>query len=325
MSSKTPLKNNGKPDINPAKHTHQRKFIPMIFLLLCLFTGTFAFGQDLKDILDKEAQAQESSEEVSATFKGTRIINGHSIENRQEGTLEFLISHRFGRISDGVDQLFGLDESNIRMALEYALTDDLMLGFGRSSFEKTLDGFAKYKLLRQRNGTEAFPVSVSLFGSIARKTIKDYNPENKPAFKDRLFYTSQLLIARKFNSAFSFQLSPTYIHRNSVRVEEDPHDFFAMGGGLRYKVSKRVSVNAEYFHNFHPLHSLDTYNAFAIAVDIETGGHVFQLMLSNAHTMIEKAFITETTSNFFDGDIHFGFNISRAFHLKKHKVKGTEW
>src|SRR5690606_168961 len=171
------------------------------------------------------------------SFKGTRIINGHSIENRKEGVLEFLISHRFGKIRDGVDQLFGLDDSNIRFALESAINNRIMVGFGRSSFEKTLDGFVQNKLLRQSVEEKVFPVSVSLFGSIARKTLKDYLPENKPAFKDRLFYTSQVLIARKFNKDFSFQISPTYIHRNSVRIEEDPHDFFAIGGGLRYKIS----------------------------------------------------------------------------------------
>ncbi|HZH70759.1 MAG TPA: DUF5777 family beta-barrel protein [Flavobacteriaceae bacterium] len=292
----------------------------MFFLIL--ITPILANAQDLMDILD--AETPESTEFITASFKGTRIINGHSIENRKEGTLEFLISHRFGKISDGVDQLFGLDDSNIRFALEYALTDYITVGFGRSSFEKTLDGFAKYKLLKQSVGQKKMPISVSIFGSIARKTIKDYNPENKPDFKDRLFYTSQILIARKFNNDFSLQISPTYIHRNSVRIVEDPHDFFALGAGLRYKMSTRVSVNVEYFHNFNPLHSINSHNAFAIAVDIETGGHVFQLMLSNANTMIEKAFITETTSDFFNGDIHFGFNISRAFHLKKHKIRDND-
>src|SRR5690606_10833614 len=129
----------------------------------------------------------------------------------------------------------------------------------------------------------------------------------------------QLLIARKFNEQLSLQITPTYIHRNSVRIAEDPHDIFALGAGLRFKVTRRISINSEYFYTANPLKSVDTKNAFAIALDIETGGHVFQLMFSNANTMIEKAFITETTSNFFKGDIHFGFNISRAFHLKKHK------
>jgi hypothetical protein len=294
----------------------------LLLVLFVLITPPLCLGQNLMDILLQEAPEEDPY--VYSTFNGTRIINGHSIENRKEGILEFFISHRFGKISGGVDELFGLDQSNIRMALEYGLTDNIMLGLGRSSFEKTYDGFVKYKFLNQRVGEKPIPVSVSLFGSIARKTLKDYQPENKPSFEDRLFYTSQLLIARKFNEKFSLQITPTYIHRNSVRIAEDPHDIFALGAGMRFKVTQRISINSEYFYTANPLKSVDTKNAFAIALDIETGGHVFQLMFSNANTMIEKAFITETTSDFFKGDIHFGFNISRAFHLKQHKIPQEE-
>lgn len=292
----------------------------LIFVFIISISPILCNAQDLMDILLQEAPAEDPN--VYATFKGTRIINGHSIENRKAGVLEFFISHRFGKISDGVEELFGLDQSNIRMALEYGLTDNIMLGLGRSSFEKTYDGFIKYKLLNQRTGDSPIPVSVSLFGSIARKTLKDYPPDNKPNFEDRLFYTSQVLVARKFNEQFSLQLTPTYIRRNSVRIAEDPHDIFALGAGMRFKLTRQISINSEYFYTVNPLKSIDTKNAFAIALDIETGGHVFQLMFSNANTMIEKAFITETTSDFFKGDIHFGFNISRAFHLKKHRVSG---
>ncbi|MBC9797976.1 DUF5777 family beta-barrel protein [Sinomicrobium weinanense] len=292
----------------------KKSILILFFLGLC----THMSAQDLMEILDEETP--QHTEYISATFKGTRIINGHSIENRKKGVLEFLISHRFGRINDGIDEFFGLDDSNIRFALEYALTDNLMFGVGRSSFEKTYDGFVKYKLLKQATGKKPFPLSVSLFGSAAWKTLKDYDPEDKPDFSDRLFYTTQVLMARKFNENLSLQLSPTYVHRNSVKIDADPHDIFAVGAGGRYKISKRVSVNAEYFYTVNPLKSVNTKDVFALSVDIETGGHVFQLMLSNALTMIEKAFITETTDDFFSGDIHFGFNISRAFHLgKKHR------
>lgn len=287
---------------------------------LILLVSLYAYvlnAQELLDILESEIPT--STEYVTASFKGTRIINGHSIENRKKGVLEFLISHRFGKISSGEEQLFGLDESNIRFALEYGLTDDIMIGLGRSSFEKTYDGFIKYRLLKQSIGEKEFPLSVSLFGSIARKTLKDYLPENKPGFNERLFYTSQVLIARKFSESFTLQITPTYVHRNSVKIDDDPHDIFAVGAGMRFKLNKRISLNSEYYYTFNPLVSRDVTNSFAIGVDIETGGHVFQLMLSNANTMVEKAFITETTDNFFKGDIHFGFNISRVFHLKKSK------
>jgi hypothetical protein len=293
----------------------------VIFLFLSGLQ-TSIFAQDLMDILEKETPVETYY--TTGTFKGTRVINGHSIENRKKGILEFLISHRFGKINDGIDEFFGLDDSNIRMALEYGLTDDMTIGLGRSSFEKTYDGFIKYRLLKQRTGEKTFPLSMSVFGSVAKKTLKDYDPADKPSFNDRLFYTSQIIVARKFNENLSLQITPTYVHRNSVRVDADPHDIFAIGTGGRYKVTKRMSINAEYFYTINPLKSVNTKNAFALSLDIETGGHVFQLMVSNAITMIEKAFITETQDDFFKGDIHFGFNISRAFHLGNKKSKVPE-
>jgi hypothetical protein len=292
------------------------------FLLIIILTiGTQVYSQDLMNLLDNEPQAKNY---ISSTFKGTRIINGHSIENRKKGTLEFIISHRFGRLNSGIEQLFGLDESNIRFAFEYGLSDNITLGIGRSSLEKTYDGFIKYKLIKQSTGANSFPVAISLFGSLAYKTLKNYDPENIPTDKQRLFYTSQILIARKFNSAFSFQITPTYIHRNSVKIDADPHDIFAVGFGNRIKLNKRVSLNTEYFYTVNPLKSLDTQNSLALGIDIETGGHVFQIILTNAVSMIEKGFITETTDNFFKGDIHLGFNISRAFQTGNREKKKVE-
>ena len=282
-----------------------------ILLLLLLLSFNNIFSQDLIDILENESPKR--TDFVSSTFKGTRILNGHSIENRKKGTLEFLISHRFGRINQGIDELFGLDQSNIRFAFEYGLSDKLMLGLGRSSFNKTYDGFAKYQLIRQSKGEKSFPFSVSLFESVVYRTLKDYDPANKPNFNKKLAYTSQLLIASKINRVLSLQITPTYIHNNSVRTNDDSHDIFAIGFGNRIKLSNRVTLNTEYFYTINPLKSIDAKNSLAIGVDIETGGHVFQLILSNSITMIERDFITESTNDFFKGGIHFGFNISRAF------------
>ncbi len=268
-------------------------------------------AQDLLDLLDKENPKSENI--VSSTFKGTRIINGHSIENRKDKELEFIISHRFGRVNLGFDELFGLDQSNIRFSLEYGLNDNLTVGFGRSSFEKTYDSFLKYSIVKQKTGEDSFPFAISLFSSIAAKTIKDYDPADKRTFGESLFYVSQVLIARKVNATISYQITPTYIHRNTVKIDADPHDIFAVGFGGRIKLSKRVSLNSEYYYAFDESESINARNSLAFGVDIETGGHVFQLILSNAITMIEKSFITETTGNFFGGDIHLGFNISRTF------------
>mgnify|MGYP000244465028 CR=1 FL=1 len=272
------------------------------------FTFTNLQSQDLLAILDNELE--KTTHIVSATFKGTRIANGHSIENRKAKELEFIIGHRFERLNSGTYNLFGLDFSNIRFSLEYGITDDLMVGLGRSSFQKLYDGFLKYKLLRQKTGDQSFPFSVSAFASVVSR---DYPEFDKRPLTETLFYTSQLLIARKCSSSLSLQITPTYIYRNTIASFEESHGFFALGVGGRVKLSNRVAVNGEYFYNFNKLSSLATKNPIAFGIDIETGGHVFQLILSNAITMVEKSFITETTGNFLKGDIHFGFNISRTF------------
>ena len=282
-----------------------------IFLTAFLILASLQLSsQDLLDILELEAPVTENI--VSATFKGTRIVNGHSIENRKNAELEFIISHRFGRINTGFEELFGLDQANIRFALEYGLTDDLTAGLGRSSFEKTYDGYLKYSLLKQKTGANAFPFAVSLFGSIAAKSQKAI-AGNERTFAESLFYVGQVLIAKKVNSSLSIQVTPTYVHRNLATIAADPHDIFALGFGTRVKLSKRVSLNAEYYQQFQKLTSVNARNSLAFGVDIETGGHVFQIILSNAITMVEKSFITETTGNFFGGDIHLGFNLSRTF------------
>ncbi len=282
-----------------------------IFLTVFLILASLQLSsQDLLDILELEAPVTENI--VSATFKGTRIVNGHSIENRKNAELEFIISHRFGRVNTGFEELFGLDQANIRFALEYGLTDDLTAGLGRSSFEKTYDGYLKYSLLKQKTGANAFPFAVSLFGSIAAKSQKAI-AGNERTFAESLFYVGQVLIAKKVNSSLSIQVTPTYVHRNLATIAADPHDIFALGFGTRVKLSKRVSLNAEYYQQFQKLTSVNARNSLAFGVDIETGGHVFQIILSNAITMVEKSFITETTGNFFGGDIHLGFNLSRTF------------
>jgi len=282
-------------------------------VLIVLLFNLESFGQnELMDLLN--SQPDDDKGYVTATFKSTRLLNGHSIETRTKGVLEFVISHRFGRINSGVSQLYGLDISFARFALEYGFTDRLNVGFGRSSFGKTLDGFAKYKILRQSKAT---PISVAGFTSIAIDT--DEFPEGSPldAFKFRLDYTAQILLARKFNSDFSLQVMPSLVHRNLAPGSED-NDIFVMGIGARYKLTNRLAIDFEYYDQLREMPE-GVENAVALGVEIETGGHVFQLIFSNANQMIEKGFLTETTDDFWNGDIHFGFNISRVFDLKPGK------
>lgn len=278
---------------------------------ICLFCVFSLVAQDdLLAILD--AEETDKTTFVEATFKGTRLINGHSIETRKKGVMDFIIAHRFGTVDGGVYELFGLDNASIRIGLEYAVTDRLYAGLGRSSFEKTYDGFVKYRLLRQSTGMNNMPFSATWLSSIAIKTLK--NSEFDLTFTDKLANTHQLLIASKLKNGISVQLMPTWVHRNLIRAEDSNNDVFALGAGGRIKLTQRIALCVEYYHQFQQLND-DTQNSLAVGVDIETGGHVFQLQFTNATSMIPKGFVSETTNDFFDGEIHFGFNVSRTFQL----------
>ena len=292
-----------------------------VFLLILLPAGLVA-QDDLMDLLNENAKPETVF--TTATFKSTRIMNGHSIERMPSGQLDFRISHRFGTINSGAYEFFGLDQSNIHFGLEYGITDWVMVGIGRASYEKTYDGFVKFSVLRQSSGAKTMPVSLSVFSSIAVNSLKWTDPERTNYFSSRLSYASQVLIARKINQTFSFQLTPSYVHRNLVSTELDPNDLFAIGAGGRMKLSRRISLNAEYYYVINANNtymSQPIYNPLSVGFDIETGGHVFQLIFTNSLGMIEKAFIGETSGQWIHGDIHFGFNISRVFTLKSKPVK----
>ncbi len=287
--------------------------IAILILTLSVLVLTVRAQDDLMDLLDEEVASDESADYTIATFKATRVINGHSIETRDKGILVFLISHRFGIVDGGIRDLFGLDESNIRFALEYGLSDNLDLGFGRSSFQKTYYGFVKYRFLRQSSGSRNVPFSMVFFASIAVNTSESTTfPFETVDFATRSAYAYQVLIARKFSKKFSLQLTPSMIHRNKVAATQD-NDIWALGVGGRYMITRSTSINAEYFPQFNRQDGF--YDAFAVGVDIETGGHVFQIHLTNARAMIEKGFIAETIDDFWDGKFRLGFNISRAFDL----------
>ena len=288
-------------------------------ILSTIVPGIFA-QDNLMDLLN-DSIAKEINY-TTATFKSTRIMNGHSVEKMAPGQLDFRISHRFGTINSGAYEFFGLDQANTHLSLEYGILKWLMAGIGRGAYEKTFDGFAKFTLLRQSTGLKEMPVSVSLFSSIALKSQKWETDTITNYFSSRLSYVAQALIARKINQALSVQLTPSYVHRNLVPTELDPNDLFAIGAGGRVKLSKRISFNAEYYWviNKNKYMSPVIYDPLSIGVDIETGGHVFQLLLTNSVQTIEKGFIGETTGQWKKGDIHFGFNISRVFTLKKHKA-----
>lgn len=282
--------------------------------LLALWSVPAQAQDDLLSQLEGQAP-KDAPALVDATFKSTRLINGHTVQTPGQGTMVFLISHRFGTLNSGAYNFFGLDQASIRLGLEYALTDKLEIGIGRSSLEKTLDGFAKYRAVRQSTGPGAMPVSVTLFASSALTTLR-YNDNVDYTVPRRLNFTYQALIARKFSSDLSVQLMPTLIHRNLVASKTEPNDVYAVGFGGRQKLTKRTSLNAEYYYLLPGSRPTGVRNALALGFDIETGGHVFQLHVTNSQGMIEKFFVANTRGNFFDGDIYFGFNVNRNFTVR---------
>jgi hypothetical protein len=286
----------------------------LISTLFCFMAVTIcAWGQG--DLLKQlEQNSTQTDGKVTGTFKGSRLINGHSVETRERGNLDFIISHRFGRLNSGAYSLFGLDDSNIRLGLDYAVTDRLTLGLGRNSLSKVYDGFIKYKILEQQNGRRPTPISLVWFSNMSITTFR--RPELPMNFQRQLGFTHQLLIARQLNESLSLQLSPSFVHRNLVPLRTEENGLYALGIGGRYKITSRTSLNVEYFYRMGE-QVPDTYNALAIGFDIETGGHVFQLHLTNAQAMTETCFIPSTGGDFFGGDIHFGFNISRSFQVGK--------
>ena len=294
----------------------------ILILGILVLYATFAWSQDLDSLLDKELKPQTIYS--SATFKSTRIVNGHSVEQMKKKQLDFRISHRFGEINSGSYNLYGLDNGLIHFSLEYGLTDWLEVGLGRSTYQKTFDGFAKISLLRQSSGVRNMPVHLSYLFSTEYISLNT-DTLMKNAYS-RMSYIHQILIARKFSERLSMQITPTVIHRNLVPTELDKNDLFALGLGGRYKLSKRIALNIEYYYVYRPNEnaiskSVPTptkyYNPLSVGIDIETGGHVFQIMLTNSQAMREGGFIGKTTETWSNMGLHLGFNISRVFSFTK--------
>jgi Membrane bound beta barrel domain (DUF5777) len=308
-----------------------KNFFLLLFSLGICVSKTFA-QDDLMKMLEDESRKEKKKDYATATFKTSRLINGHSIENAAAGVLDFKISHRFGMVNRGGYELFGLDQATMRIGLDYGITNRLMVGAGRSTFQKQYDGFVKFKILRQASGAKgSSPISVSAVSTVMLKTLKWEDPTKTNFYTSRLSFANQLIIARKFSEGFSLQLMPSFVHYNIAKSVTEPNDIFALGGGGRIKLTKRLSFNAEYYYVL-PLSFVEgeayripgTFNSLAIGFDIETGGHVFQLHFTNSTGMTEKTFITETTGDFFKGDIHFGFNVSRVFTIKDKRKKKKE-
>ncbi len=278
--------------------------------------------EDLLELLN--AREDSVRDYTIATFKTTRLVSGHSVETNAKGVLNFMIGHRFGAVNTGWRDFWGLDNATVRLGFDYGITDQINIGIGRSSYQKTFDGTLKWKFLRQQTGYKNIPITATAVGAVYLNSTEWSNPDRDNLFSSRLAYHYALLLARKFGDAVSMQLMPTVVHRNLVPTKEDNNTIVSIGAGTSIKVTNSLRFNAEYY--FIPdgqiasdIGGLKVRNSLSIGVDLETGGHVFQLHLTNSRGMTEKYLVGENTGSWGKGDIHFGFNVSRVFTLKKSK------
>jgi hypothetical protein len=290
-----------------------RHLSQLIFVLLIIPSIKVNAQLDMLDDNDFE----DIQNYTIATFKTNRVINGHNMEMVAKNEFDFKISHRFGYLNTGAYEFFGLDQANIRMGGDFGLTENLNIGIGRSSFEKTYDGFVKYRFLRQQTGKRNIPITAAVITHTGINTLRWRDTSRENYFSSRLHYTHQLLIARKFTDGLSVQLSPTLVHKNLVDSASFSNDIWALGVGIRQKLTTRTTLNLEYFQVLTNRMPYGNTNALSIGFDIETGGHVFQLFFTNAMAPFEKGFITDTNGQWLKGDVRIGFNIARIFDFSK--------
>jgi hypothetical protein len=228
--------------------------------------------------------------------------------------MDVRILHRFGPVNSGINNLFGLDQANMRFGFDYGVGKNLMVGFGRSNVNKEWDGFIKFRPIWQsRNGSWPSPVSVVLITGGTYTTMPWADPGLKNFTTSRMAFYNEIIIGRKFSDKFSFQVAPTFVHRNLVQLASEANNVYALGFGTRFKLSKRTAFVVDYHYIIKGLDKTIYQDPLSIGFDIETGGHVFQLHFSNATGMNEKAFITNTTNKWAKAEIRFGFNLSRVF------------
>uniref|UniRef100_UPI00404AEBDD DUF5777 family beta-barrel protein n=1 Tax=Flavobacterium sp. TaxID=239 RepID=UPI00404AEBDD len=287
-------------------------------LLLCFLISISVFAQeDLLSDID-----QEVSNEVSSAFKSMKIINLESTKLASKGDFYFIVAHRFDYFNNGFQDFFGLDNANTQLKFLYGITEGFTAHIARSGFQKTIDAGLKYRFINQKK--EGFPFTVVGFSSIAINTELDKDDFPLLKFENRLSYTQQVLISRKFSEKLSLQLAPTFFHENTLSdildennavILPNPQDNsqFALGFGGRYKLTNRWSVNADYVAHLNRASQSIYRNPLSIGVDLETGGHVFQMHFTNARAMHESGFLGQTTGQWGEGEIAFGFNLVRVF------------
>lgn len=293
--------------------------------LLATFLAHAAYAQDdlLKE-LEQESNSAKQTEFVTSTFKAMRVINGYSVELPGKKNFQFVIQHRFGSVNSGWREFFGIDKADMRIGLDYGIYDWWSVGFGRSSVGGTYDFSTRFKILRQSKGARKIPFSMAWYSNIGINSKEQADEVEKV---HRLSYAHELMIARKFTRNFSFQASAVYTHLNLVPTPNDKNDVIAVGFGARYLVTRSISLNAEYFQPVTKRADGALYlGCLSFGIDIETGGHVFQVVMTNSTGLIPQLYLPNNTGHWWDKEIHLGFNINRNIPIggggKKKSKKG---
>lgn len=285
-------------------------------------------------ILLLAAGVLSAQEPVYTTFKDTRVINTHSTETLGRRKLDVRITHRFGDIAGdrgGFKTFYGLETAaDVLIGLEYGISDNFMVGLhrvkgggqlpdGTAGLNQLMNGVAKLRLIRQSED-DSRPISLALLGVASISTSEAVDNEdviqNFAVFAHRLAYHGQAIAARKFSDNFSLQASLGYTYRNVVPFE-DENGILSAGLATRIQLSRVFGIVLDAAVPISDMRTADNgfYPAIGVGVEIETGGHVFQLNLTNATQIMETGYIPYTTSNWLDGEFRFGFTISRPFNL----------
>ena len=280
------------------------------FLVFFLFSVVVTNAQDnLFKELDTDSIAKK--EIATAGFKGLQVCTMQSTKLASKGEWYFLVAHRFGDLTEGFDNFFGLDNALTKIGGLYGATDWLTLGFSRQTYNRIYELTIKYKFANQE--VNGFPVSIVGYNTmdINSNLSEDEFPYLKTS--NRFAFSTQLLISRKFSNAFSLELNPIFIRKNLYETLFEKADNFLLALGGRHKVSKRISVNAEYAFRLNAKETSFYHNPVTVGMDVETGGHVFQLVFSNSQPMNDVSYFTNATGITDGKGIYFGFNLYRVF------------
>ncbi len=276
------------------------------FLLLVLFLAQPATAQ-------LERKFASENQEVDLIFHAPRHINLLTVEPLDKKTLHFAIMHTFGPLEGGVQNLFGLDNgANIQFSFEYAPSDNLSIGASRSSRDKFYNLYARYHLLKQTQNNTV-PFSLSVMGGAGVNTA-DYTflQAENPNFNDRSSFAAQIMLARKFSDKLSFQLSPMLAYFNDPNpiyfIEGDQNLYLALGLSGKYKITGKSSLTFQYIPNLNN----DLRSNLGVGIDIEAGGHVFQMYFVTSQALNEQYLLA--AGNGVPGEeFRIGFNVNRIF------------